>query len=57
MDRWQNKVAVVTGACSGIGQAVAKDLLKAGMKVIGLDIKANKNEVNTLLPYFIFIFY
>ncbi|XP_026466762.1 farnesol dehydrogenase-like [Ctenocephalides felis] len=48
MDRWQNKVAVVTGACSGIGQAVAKDLLKAGMKVIGLDIKATKNEQSTI---------
>lgn len=49
MDRWQGKVAVVTGAGAGIGAAVCVALAEAGMKVVGIARRTNMVDVSILL--------
>ncbi|KFB44581.1 hypothetical protein ZHAS_00012464 [Anopheles sinensis] len=44
MDRWVGKVAVVTGASSGIGAATVKALANAGMITIGLARRVERIE-------------
>ncbi len=44
MKDFEGKVAVVTGAASGIGRCMALDFARRGMKVVGADIEAGPLE-------------
>lgn len=42
LNKWKNKVAVVTGASVGIGAAIAEKLVKEGLKVVVLTRRVEK---------------
>lgn len=43
---WLNKTAVVTGASAGIGAAIVKDFISAGINVVRLDKSLSNLEQN-----------
>lgn len=45
MERWCGRVALVTGASVGIGAAIVKKLVTAGMKVVGAARNIDKIQV------------
>ena len=45
MQRWAGRVALVTGASAGIGQAIARALVKHGMTVIGCTKEMNIKDI------------
>ena len=48
MEKWQGKVALITGASAGIGYLLAKQLIQFGMNVVGCARNIAKIEVGAI---------
>lgn len=49
MEKWIGRVALVTGASAGFGEAIAKRLAEYGMKVVGCARNIEKIQVSALM--------
>ena len=52
MERWVGRVALITGASSGIGAELCARLVKDGMKVVGCG--RNVDKIQVLLHMFVY---